>query len=175
MCAESSPFAQNTVKLSVWQAVWVRVPESHFTSVLPGRFFLKGRSQNETRDWFVYEFCTLFFVTVRHNRQQLANQSRNKKGAKVKDRNNFSQGQALGLTLQKVISVFCFWSLRNKKNTASPYLTKVYFWNCSLWLTTDRFTSYVRRELAKANNILARAMQNHPSRRTSVKLKAING
>ena len=36
-----------TVQLSVWQAVWVRVPESH---LMPGRFLLKGRTHIETRD-----------------------------------------------------------------------------------------------------------------------------
>jgi hypothetical protein len=29
-----------SVELSVWQAVWVRVPE---TQMMPGRFFLRGR------------------------------------------------------------------------------------------------------------------------------------
>jgi hypothetical protein len=33
---------------------WVKVPEP---KMLPGGFFLLNRSQNLTRDWFVYEFC----------------------------------------------------------------------------------------------------------------------
>jgi hypothetical protein len=40
--------------LSVWQAVWVRVPEPH---LMPGRFFLKGRNYNLTGDWVIYDFC----------------------------------------------------------------------------------------------------------------------